>query len=80
MTLRPSAWASGCGAHGSLSLVPWDVGHEDEVGDYRITATAPDGTKQNENKNSLWQLDPKLARRPIPAWPLQAMDLPCPQK
>jgi len=32
------------GSHGSLSLVLWNVGFQDEPGEYRITATAPDGT------------------------------------
>jgi hypothetical protein len=31
-------------SHGSLSLVLWNAGSEDEPGRYRITATAPDGT------------------------------------
>jgi hypothetical protein len=32
------------GSHGSLSLVLWNVGFQDEPGEYSITATAPDGT------------------------------------
>ncbi len=32
------------GSHGSLSLVVWNVGHEDAAGSYTIRATAPDGT------------------------------------
>jgi len=32
------------GSHGSLNLVVWNRGQEDEAGSYRITATAPDGT------------------------------------
>ena len=32
------------GSHGSLSLVVWNRGFEDEAGSYRIAATAPDGT------------------------------------
>jgi hypothetical protein len=32
------------GSHGSLSLVLWGVGSEGEPGQYRIAATAPDGT------------------------------------
>ncbi len=31
-------------SHGSLSLVLWNAGAEDEPGRYRIAATAPDGT------------------------------------
>ncbi len=31
-------------SHGSLSLVLWNQGHEEDPGTYRITATAPDGT------------------------------------
>ena len=36
------------GSHGSLSLVVWNVGFEDQAGTYRITATAPDGTTFEE--------------------------------
>ena len=32
------------GSHGSLSLVVWNAGFEDQAGSYRITVTAPDGT------------------------------------
>jgi hypothetical protein len=32
------------GSHGSLSLVVWNRGAEDQPGHYRIVATAPDGT------------------------------------
>jgi len=31
-------------SHGSLNLVVWNVGFEDQAGSYRMTATAPDGT------------------------------------
>jgi len=36
------------GSHGSLSLVVWNVGFEDQPGTYRITATAPDGNTFEE--------------------------------
>lgn len=36
-------------SHGSLSLVLWGVGNENEAGTYRITATAPDGTTFEES-------------------------------
>lgn len=35
-------------SHGSLSLVLWNVGHENRDGTYRITVTAPDGTTFEE--------------------------------
>jgi hypothetical protein len=35
-------------SHGSLGLILWNVGYEDEPGDYRIAATAPDGTRFEE--------------------------------
>lgn len=41
-------------SHGSLSLVLWNVGTEDEAGVYRITATAPDGTTFEE----AWETEP----------------------
>ncbi len=36
-------------SHGSLSLVVWNRGVEDEPGEYRIVATAPDGTVLEES-------------------------------
>lgn len=36
-------------SHGSLSLVVWNRGFEDEPGEYRIVATAPDGTVLEES-------------------------------
>jgi len=41
-------------SHGSLSLVVWNAGTEEEPGHYRIVATAPDGTTFEES----WETEP----------------------